>query len=201
MGAPTKSEVTLLASTFQGNGGQPAVGTAVDVTGMHVIGLTGWIGRLSGTAHASPWATLLLEGNTSATDESMWEPIPDACYTMAAGASIANTTLNGAVSAAATTITVTSATNIAAGDLLFLSHGSLTANYEVVRVASVSGTTVTIDGSVINAHDNGATVTDQAERFCIPALNVTGLSRVRAKLINQSGQTVAARMHGIKTVL
>lgn len=201
MGAPTKTEVTLLASTFRGTGAQPEVGTAVDVTGMHYIGLTGWIGRLSGTAHASPWATLLLEGNTSATDDSMWEPIPDASFTMAPGASIANTTLNGAVSANATTIVVASATNIAAGDLLFLSHGSSTANYEVVRVASVSGTTITVDDKVVFAHDSGAAVTDQAEHYCIPALSVVGLSRIRAKIINQSGQTITARMHGIKTVV
>ena len=198
MSAPTKTEVALLAGTFQGSGGQPAVGSDMDVSGHHEIGLSLWLGRLSGTAHTAPWASLIVEGNPSASDNSMWATI--AQLTLPAGASIASTTLNGAVSANATTLVVASATNIAAGDLLFLSHGTDTAKYEVVRVVSLSGTTITIEGNIFYAHDNGAGVTDQAEKVVIPALDVSGLSRVRAKLVNFSGQTVTGKATAMKTV-
>jgi len=199
MSAPTKTEVTLLDSNFLGTGGQPLVGTGIDVSGVHTIGVAGFIGRLSSSAHATPWASLVIEGNPTAANNSLWFPISQ--LIMPAGASIANTTLSGAVSAGATSITVVSGTNISAGDLLFLSHTTDVTKYEVVRVAAISGGTVTIDGSVINAHDSGAQVTDQAERFIIPSLDVTGLSRIRGKLINQSGQSVAGCIIGMTSVL
>jgi hypothetical protein len=85
-------------------------------------------------------------------------------FTPAAGASIANTTLNGAVSAAASSFVVTANTNMAAGDVLFLGDSS-TSNYELVHVKAVSGTTITPEENVTFAHANGAIVTDQAELY------------------------------------
>lgn len=50
---------------------------------------------------------------------------------------LTNTTLSSAVTATQTTVTVASATNVAAGGALFIDH-------EVMSVQSVSGTTVTV---------------------------------------------------------
>ena len=69
---------------------------------------------------------------------------------------------SGAVSAGATSFVVSSATNIAVGDLLYLGDSSA-ANWEIVRVKGVSGTTITPEEAVTFAHANGAAVTDQAE--------------------------------------
>lgn len=50
---------------------------------------------------------------------------------------LTNTTLSAAITATQTTLTVASATNIAAGGALFIDH-------EVLEVVSVSGTTITV---------------------------------------------------------
>jgi hypothetical protein len=113
---------------------------------------------------------------------------------MAVGASIANTTLNGAVSAGATSCVVTSATNIAAGDILFLGHTTTPANYEIVRAKSVSGTTVNFEEACVNAHDSGAQVTDQAEIYSLGPYDLSTFARVRVILDNVgTGQGVYFR--------
>jgi hypothetical protein len=113
---------------------------------------------------------------------------------MSVGSSIANTTLNGAVSAGATSCTVTAATNIAVGDLLFLGHTITVANYEIIRVKSVSGTTVNFEEACVNAHDSGAQVTDQAEIYSLGPYDLSTFARVRVILDNMgSGQGVYFR--------
>lgn len=112
---------------------------------------------------------------------------------MAVGASIANTTLNGAVSAGATSCVVASATGIAYGDLLFLGDAS-PANYEIVRVKSVSGTTVNFEEACTNGHTTGAQVTDQAELYSLGPYDLSSFARVRVILDNMgSGQGVYYR--------
>lgn len=198
MAAPTKTlSVALLSPATVANNSR-AVGTAVDVSGVHTLGLTMWLGRANGTAHASQWAQIVVEGCPSDTDNSMFAPI--AILQMPAGASIANTTTNGAISAAATSFVVTSATNIAAGALLYVGD-STAANWEIVRVQSITSTTVTIDGAFQFAHATGQVVTSQAERVTIPSIDITGLARVRVACLNQSGQSVYASALGVTTVL
>ena len=114
-------------------------------------------------------------------------------FRMAVGESIANTTLNGAVSADDPTCVVTSATNIAAGDILFLGDASA-ANYEIVRVKSVAGTTVTFEENCVNAHDSGAQVTDQAEIYSLGPYDLSTFASVRVILDNVgAGQGVYFR--------
>lgn len=198
MPAPTKTlSVTLLSPQTVSNNSR-AVGTAVDVSGVHSLGLTMWLARFQTTAHVSPWARLVIEGCPSATDDSMFSTI--ATLLMPAGSSVAGTTNNGAILAGATSFSVASATNIAAGAMLWVGDATA-ANWEIVRVQSISGTTVTIDGAFQFAHATGSSVTSQPERVTIPALDVTGLARIRVACLNQSGQTVIARAQGVTTVL
>ena len=197
MAAPTKTTVTLLSQQSISNNGR-VVGSIIDLSGVHIFGAALFLARTNTTAHASPWAQIVVEGCTSATDNSLFVPI--ATLLMPAGASIAQTAVSGAVSAGATSFVVSSATNIAAGALLYVTDGTA-ANWEIVRVQSVSGTTINIDGAFIYSHANASLVSSQAERVVIPALDVTGISRARVACLNQSGQTVHAWASGITTVL
>ncbi len=198
MSAPTKTlSVTLLSPQTVTNNSR-AVGTAVDLSGVHTLGLMMWMARTNTSAHASPWAQLVLEGCPSATDDSMFAPI--ATLIMPAGASIASTTTSSSISAGATSFSVSSATNIAAGALLLVGDASAS-NFEIVRVQSISGTTFTIDGAFQYSHGSGQGVVSQAERVAIPAIDVTGLARCRVALLNQSGQSVIGKALGVTTVL
>jgi hypothetical protein len=168
-----------------------AVGADVSVSNKFAATVVVHLGRKSGTSFTERWPTLRIEVSSKASGNDAWSPA--AMFTMSVGSNIASTTLNGAVSAGATTCTVTAATNIAAGDLLFLGHTTTVANYELVRVKSVSGTTITFEEACTSAHDNGAVVTDQGETY-VAQLDLMSVTRVRAVLDNAGGGvTVACR--------
>lgn len=67
-----------------------------------------------------------------------------------------STTLNGAVSAGATSAVVTSATGLSVNDVIML--GAVSATHESVAVAAISGTTVTFATALANAYANGVAV-------------------------------------------
>lgn len=149
------------------------------------------LARRSGTAFTTGWPNIRIEASAKSSGNDSWFPL--SIFQPAVGASIANTTLNGAVSAAASTVTVTSATNIAAGDMLFLGDTS-TANYEAVRVKSISGTTVTPEEVVTYGHANSAIVTDQVEKY-FAQYDLTSISRIRAVCDNaNSGQSISVEV-------
>jgi len=167
------------------------MGSAVGVSLVYAIACAIRIARRSGTAFTTGWPNVRIEGSHKASGNDTWVPLLN--LQPAVGSSIANTTLNGAVSAGATSFVVTAATNIAVGDLLFLGDSS-TANYEVVRVKSVSGTTITPEEAVTYAHANGAIVTDQVEMY-FPAIDVSPYMRVRAVVDNgNSGQSISVQV-------
>lgn len=68
-----------------------------------------------------------------------------------------STTLNGGVSAGATSVIVTSASGISIGDTLVLDKG-VVGTEEFVRVTNVAGTTLTLKFALLNNHSNGAAV-------------------------------------------
>jgi hypothetical protein len=167
------------------------IGSAQDVSTKLAATVFAKLGRRSGTAFTAGWPNIRVElsGKSSGTDT--W--IPVAVFQPAVGATIVNTTLNGAVSAGATTFVVTSGTNITAGDVLFLGDPS-TANYELVRVKSVSGTTVTPEEPVTYAHATAAIVTDQAETY-VAQVDLTAVGRIRAVTDNAgSGQSISVEI-------
>ena len=97
---------------------------------------------------------------------------------IADGLNIASTTVNGAISAGASSFVVTSATNFVAGEYVFVGDAS-TANYEVVQIRSISGTTLNIVGTFQNSHTTGATVTSQAENPAPITIDLSAFQRVR----------------------
>lgn len=148
------------------------------------------LGRATGSAFTAGWPNIRIEAQNKSG--GLWTPL--FTYQMALGASIGKTTLNGAIIAGATTCVVTSATNLAAGDLLFLGHTSDVTKYELARIKSVSGTTVTFEEAIAFAHDNGANVSDQAEMIC-PAFDLTPYAAVRAVCDNiGSGQGITVQV-------
>lgn len=148
------------------------------------------VARLTGSAFTAGAPNIRIEAQT--ISGGPW--IPLWTYQPQIGASIAATTLNGAITAGASTFVVTSASNIAAGDVLFLGHTSDPTKYELVRVKSVSGTTITPEENVLNAHDNGCLITDQAEMI-FPTLDLRAYSNVRAVADNVgSGQGIKVQV-------
>lgn len=139
--------------------------SAIDVSGKMAIGIWIKMGRKSSTAFTAGWPNFRVEGSSKSSGNDNWAVLAN--FQPPVGASISSTTANGAISGGAGSCTVTSATNIAVGDYLFLGHTTTPGNYELVRVKSVSGTTVTFEENCTNAHDNGCVISDQSEHFYI----------------------------------
>jgi hypothetical protein len=170
---------TLLAWQSLTNGGYVA-STPADVSGAFGATVVILVGRTSASANTAGWPLCRVEVSAKATGDDTWVPVAN--FVPTAGASVANTTLNGAVSAAAATVVLTAATNVAAGDLLFLGDSS-TDNYEVAEVRSVSSATVTLNDATTFSHSNGAAVTDQADKF-VAQVDLTGVTRLRVAVAN-----------------
>ena len=191
MASITKTQGTSLIAWQDIATANVIVGSAQAVTTTLAGMVFVFLARESGTAFTAGWPNVRIEGSAKSSGNDAW--IPLVSFQMAVGASIVNTTLNGAVSAGATTFVVTSATNIAAGDILFLKDSS-TANYELCRVKSVSGTTITPEEAVTYAHANSSQVTDQAEVYAA-AFDLSAVGRIRAVVDNAgSGQSIAAQV-------
>lgn len=188
---PNKTIVTpsLLAWTDLATTTQQ-IGTAQNVSAIWAASFSIRLARKTGSAFTAGWPNVRIEASTKASG-GPWIPLFN--YQMQLGASIAATTLSAGITAGATTFTVTSATNIAAGAILFLADTSTT-NYELVRVLSVSGTTITPEEPCVNNHANGAIVTSLAE-MTFPAVDLSCYAQVRSVVDNaNSGQTISAEV-------
>lgn len=97
-----------------------------------------------------------------------------------------NTTLSASASIGDGTITVTSATSFAVGDTLCLS-GASAARTEFCRIASISGTTFTLERNLRVAHDSGDGVRTLSDVFTqwIPGGDIYEI-----RSINNSGQSL-----------
>ncbi len=191
MATPTKViQTQLLAWTDIATANQQ-ISAAFDVSTKFAAQVFIHLARKTGTGFTSGWPNARVEASGKSSGNDAWYPV--AQVQMAVGASIANTTTNGSISAAASTFVVTANTNMAAGDLLFLEDTS-TANYEIVRIKSLSGTTITPEENVTFAHATGKIVTDQAEVYALD-IDCRAITRLRVVIDNaNSGQTIAAEV-------
>lgn len=189
---PTKTVQTALLAWQDVSSTAQVISSSFDCSGKWsgAIGIS--LARRTGTAFTAGWPNIRIEASKKASpDNASWIPI--FTYQPGVGSNIVNTTLNGAVSANASTFVVTSATNIAIGDILFLGDSSAS-NYELVRVKSLSGTTITPEANVVNAHANSAIVTDQAE-MAFPAIDLKEYVQLRAVADNaNSGQAISVEV-------
>lgn len=191
--ALTKTQGTSLIAWQDIATANVVVGTAVDVSTKFAATVLCWLGRNTAAgAFTGGWPNIRIEVSAKSSGTDAW--IPVANFQPGVGASLANTTLNGAVSANASSFVVTAGTNIAAGDLLFLGHTTTPSDYEIVRVKGISGTTVTPEENVTNAHDNTAVVTDQAEVY-VAQVDLTAVGRIRAVVDNaNSGRGISVQV-------
>jgi hypothetical protein len=182
-----KSSAQLLAWTDFSNG-TITPGSEQPVTTKMAAKVYVQFARKANTALTAGFPNVRVEGNAySSGNNDKWSVL--GTVSMAVGSSVAATTLSAGASAGASTFTVTSATGITAGDVLFLGDSS-TGNYEIVRVKSMSGTTVTPEEALIYAHASGSTVTDQAEKQPLD-VDLRGVQRIRLVPDNSSGAAVA----------
>ncbi len=168
-----------------------SIGTALDVSTLFEAFVGIKIGRRTGTAFTVGWPNVRIEGSIKTSGNANWFPL----YTHqpGLGATIVNTTLSAGITAADATFTVTSATNIAVGDLIFVGDTSA-ANYEIFRIKAVSGTTITPEDAAVNSHANAALVTDQAE-LGLARLDLASVQRIRAVVDNAgSGQAISVEV-------
>jgi hypothetical protein len=167
------------------------LGTPLDVSTIFEAFVGIKIGRRTGTAFTVGWPNVRVEGSIKSSGDANWFPLY--VHQPGIGASIVNTTLSSGITAGATTFTVTSATNIAVGDLLFVGD-STASNYEIFRIKAVSGTTITPEDPAVNNHANGALVTDQAE-LGMARLDLAAVQRLRAVVDNSgSGQAISVEV-------
>jgi len=189
---PTKTVQTALLAWQDVASNAQAISSSFDCSSKWSGSFGISIARRTGTAFTAGWPNVRIEASKKASpDNASW--IPLYTYQPNIGGAIVNTTLSGAVSANASTFVVASATNIAKGDILFLGDSS-TSNYELVRVKSLSGTTITPEQNVVFAHANSAIVTDQTE-VVFPALDLKGYVYIRAVADNAgSGQDISVEV-------
>lgn len=189
MATPSKTSGQTLSAWADVASAAVSVGSPVDVSTKLGATVFARLGRGTGSAFTAGWPNIRIEASFKSSGDNSWFPL----VTFQPGVGVAtlvNTTLSGAVSAGATSFGVTSASNIAVGDILFLGDGTASSNYEIVRVKGVSGTTITPEENVVNAHTSGALVTDQAEIYQAN-LDLSSIVRIRAVIDNAgSGQAI-----------
>ena len=173
----------LLAHTQLATASQ-AIGSAVDVSskiGPATVMVK--LGRSVATALGFGVA-FRIEGSAKTSGNDEWYPIYEwASTTVAVAASTVN---DASFNAGDTSFTITSATGITGGDLMYLRETGTPANSEWVRIGSVSGTTITLEEACTRSHTNGIATTDGAEMWSIP-LDVT--AHVRIRLVANSNNT------------
>lgn len=192
MATPSKTSGQTLSAWASVASAAVSVGSPVDVSTKLGATVFARLGRGTGTAFTAGWPNIRIEASPKSSGDNSWVPL--VIFQPGVGvATLVNTTLNGAVSAGASSFTVTSASNIAVGDVLFLGDTS-SSNYEIVRVKGVSGTTITPEENIVNAHANAAQVTDQAEMYQAN-LDLSSVVRIRAVIDNAgSGQAIYAEV-------
>lgn len=176
---------TLLAHTQLATASQ-AMGSAVDVStkiGPAVAMVK--MGRTVATA-LSAQVSFRIEGSAKTSGNDEWYSIME--WASANGTTAANSsTVNDAsFNAGDTSFTITSATGITGGDLMYLRETGTPANSEWVRVGSVSGTTITLEEACTRSHTNGITTTDLAEMWSFQ-LDLAGHVRIRLVVNSNNG--------------
>lgn len=149
------------------------------------------IGRTSATALAAE-ILLVIEGSASGSGDDAWFPIfqitTATCKTAAASTTVA---AGLPVTAGDSVINVTLATNITAGDVLYIAN-AVVANAEFVRVKSVTALAVTLAGPTTRSHAAGVAVTDLGEILTPIYVDTSTFSRIRFRFDTAATVTTTA---------
>lgn len=144
-----------------------------------------FVAAVQTTSPLSPPNLITIQGSNDASDDTQWDDL--VFFTSSATAS-ATTTANGAISAAATSVTLTgSGTFGARSTLLYFRDSSSTGEW--VQAQGQATTTLTVPApGVVGAHSTGINIYDQALRYDI-SLDVSCKKRLRIKVDNNVGAT------------
>lgn len=189
----TKTAARVLLAHTQLATATQAIGSAVDVSTMVGPGVAMVkMGRTVATALGKN-VTFRLEGSAKTSGNDEWHPIYEWASANGLTAANASTVNDATFNAADTSFTITSATGITGGDLMYLRETGTPANSEWVRVGSVSGTTITLEEACTRGHTNGIVTTDLAEMWSVP-VDLAAHVRIRlvanANDVTATGQTV-----------
>lgn len=187
----TKTLGTALLAHTQQATAVVTIGSAVDVSTKFAAQYYIKLGRSVATALTNE-VKFRIEASAKSSGNDEWLPIYE--FTSATGKTACNasTVNDAAFTAGDTTFVITAATGIAAGDILYLRETGTPANSEWVRVAAVSGTTVTFEEACTRSHTNGIATADFGEVFT-GYLNLDAIGRIRLVVDSASaasGQTV-----------
>jgi len=151
---------------------------AIDVATKMGITFFPRIGRTVATALAAE-VLMVIEASAQASGNDSWFPVyplvTSTCKTLAVSTTVA---AGLPVTAGDTTINLTLATNITAGDVLYIANATL-ANAEFVRVKSVTASVATLYEAVTRSHAAGVAVTDIAEIITPIYVDTSAFSRMR----------------------
>ena len=188
----TKTAAGVLLAHTQQATATITVGSAVDVS-TKLGPATAFVkmGRTVATALTNN-VRFRIEGSAKTSGNDEWVPLYE--WTSASGTTAASSSTVNDVSfnAGDTSFTISSATGIVAGDVLYFRETGTPGNSEWSRVLSVSGTTITLEEAVTRNKTNGINVADLGEMWAIP-LDLSGQARVRLVVdtaSGASGQTV-----------
>lgn len=181
-------ETTLYAINSIASNGNDR-GTALDVSADYEGAVRILVGRSTGTAWTVPPIIRLEASFATSPDETQWALIDK--FSPALGNAIGSTTVSGTASAGATTFVLTSNTNFASGNLLFLKNGTL-ANSEWRR-GSLATSTYTTDAPLVFPQ-TGSSVLNQAEEFPLYILSLLGINKLRISVDNfGTGQAIIVK--------
>lgn len=106
-----------------------------------------------------------------------------------------STTLSASPSAGDATVSVTSATSLAVGDTVCLHSDDTSANrVEFVRIASISGTTITLERILKIAHTSGDRFTTMAD---VQKIWLPGGEHYEFRCQNNSGQSLVFQVESV----
>lgn len=144
-------------------------------------------------ASLSAGCVIRVEASAKSSGEGHWFPIAEFLSDLTINESEA---VSGTASAGATTVSVASTANLAAGDKVYFDNGTI-ANSEWHRIKSiVTNTSVTLEDALVNAQ-TGATIYDRAE-FFVAQIDCTAIGRLRVVVDNTgTGQAIAVEAEAV----
>lgn len=183
---PVITDDQTLFALAQVNSGVATPSSEVDISGKLQVLVNIHFGRLATTALTVP-CRIRLEVSTQSSGQGHWHPLFEH-QTLIATAETES--VSGTVNAGQAVITVSSTSNLVAGEPIFIQNPTF-GNGEFVRIESVvTNTSVTGEDNLVNAQ-TGGTIWDQAE--ILPPVRVgPGWARMRLVVENTgTGQAVA----------
>jgi hypothetical protein len=186
MGAFSKTAATSVLSLQSVASATVLISSDIDVSTKIAVTICIHFGRRATTA-LTVGCKFRIEASPKTSGTGHWYPVAEFQSLVAASESEAVT---GTVNASQNVVTMSSTTNLVAGDVLYIDNSTI-ANSEWHRIKSVSGgVSVTLEDNLVNAQ-TGSTVYDQGEMF-LARIDVAAIKRMRLVVDNTgTGQAIA----------